>query len=731
MVNSFFTEDGKEIEEHKNLINIDFQNRIKKLKNDIFKVQLEIKNINPRDKKITKKRLYLKELQKEWFLKDQFNQEFKQAYIMDVHQEPKYKELYILKKELSAEQSILIEEKQVSNKIRLKEINEELTELKKKMEKITKTNSLIRLEYKMRIAFGFLKSRCGLDIRNKNFDVELENKEKYTGKFESYLNTEIDDDLNKTFIENLEDNLSMEKQKENILSSDVSNNYTKLNVLIYLLLPKEIKGDFLGFIKHNYYGLKNIEFIELEEEKTQKFFHNLRLFEKGVKNFDIFSYEVSDLCLEDKEDSFNKFCKDILNIKKTNINNNQQNHNIFNKNIILTLMKYYEHVFKLCNDVEVVGLLHFMAQNNEYKTVKETIESKKFKVGKYFRYSKFLEELTIKEIKNEVLTSKKSKNKVECQIRNNIAHVNYNDLFLKPLARKVEIKKLEQGFIETIGKLDIDFNILGYNFLNDFQMKKKSMIFNMNKYIKEEGKKEKTAREFIEKRNKEQGAKSKYKLKNINEIVNFLNMIELYKDNELKGIELEKFSELVGEIKVGKKKYNIKKVNSEEKKDVIIELSNDYGVLLGNYKRVSIMKIKEKLIELIDPQKGKEYSLTFKIYNKNKNRSKKLVFKILGEKIKVYLDGKSQEKDKLSIFEAGEKISIKYKFENQIFEIQSFIGNDDEVIHHHGVDFDKNEITTYKSVTFLKEMKKVLWPKDKLSKRWDYKHWIPCRPPVR
>ena len=148
------------------------------------------------------------------------------------------------------------------------------------------------------------------------------------------------------------------------LSNKVENNLFKFYVLTYILLPIEFKGDFLGFVKKHYYDIKNVEYLdenlneltneELDKIKNDSFFNKIRLFEKNSKKYNIFSKSI--LTQERVKEYFKRLEIPAKHYEYTG--SSGETKNIFNKNIVIPIFKYYEIVVKLYNDIEIAMLLY-------------------------------------------------------------------------------------------------------------------------------------------------------------------------------------------------------------------------------------------------------------------------------------------------------------------------------------------------------------------------------------
>lgn len=231
------------------------------------------------------------------------------------------------------------------------------------MEKITKRNSIIRLKYKMQITYSFIMEEFGGDIKRfkSEFDAsKIEKLREWEAKGSTYLKYRAKKFDSLIFQQSLEQ--IQDQHKNEWLSNDERNTLFKFYILTYILLPVELRGDFLGFVKKHYYDIKNVEFLnendvgltreKLEEMKDNSFFDKIRLFEKNSKKYNIF-----DISLLDSE-RLKKYLKLLnLDIPYTEYTDTDGKiKGIFNKNIIMPIFKYYQIVLKLYNDIELAIL---------------------------------------------------------------------------------------------------------------------------------------------------------------------------------------------------------------------------------------------------------------------------------------------------------------------------------------------------------------------------------------
>lgn len=607
-INSFFTEDGIEDTNFKEKVNIRFEEEIKELE------KLEYKQ---KEKKFKDKELELLKEQKD---------KLGTAYIWDIHNSTEYKKFYNERKREVEKYNQTLNGNR--DKKALNSHGEKLLKIKNDMESITKRNSIIRLKYKLQIAYVFLIEEFNGDIiKFKNeFDIaKVEKIEEYRACGEKYLNCK-----KKLKKEEFEKMLKELETTSEItwLSSNPENNLFKFYVLTYILLPLEFKGDFLGFVKKHYYDIKNVEYLDensealtneqLEKMKDDSFFNKIRLFEKNSKKYNIFSKTF----LDDRrvKEYFNKLNLGAKYFEYTVANGESKN--IFNKNIIIPIFKYYQIVIKLYNDIEIATLLYLSKlKDMKIEEVIDTLESKpKIKHYKLSELFKFFEDVLIDEKKFNP-TSKlevKEEQKNVVKVRNSLQHLNYENLLqsIIELNTKLEPKKIDKNSYQLAIDLRETFNYiekyldkfnsvnLDYNFLNDYYMKKEQFIFGQIKQT------DNIVANILETENKEE--KSINKIKEVERERELLKICKLnsdsFKKNKINSInKLYETYEILRKIVEDKKikKYediidnrvNLSKFKNKKKinkiKDLILKDSSD---ILGLYKRKITELLKEKII---------------------------------------------------------------------------------------------------------------------------------------
>ncbi len=565
-----------------------------------------------------------------------------EPYIWDIHQSKPYKELYNLRKEKVAQLSTLIAVgKNKENKIAITKLNKELLQLKNKMEEITKLNSIMKLEIKMQVAFGFLISNFGKNYSKKNKEKKLEKYRKidldlFLGKngFESSDFDKIDlyrkdkeiylKSSKNSFegIDKIDFNFGQLESRveplESFLSNKKENNLSKFYILMYLLLPVEMRGDLLGFVKKHYYDIKNIDFVEIEgktkdkikvnmEENQDKFFHNLRMFEKNSKKFEIINYGIIDFnqLRSDFDKIYEKFG---LNVEKLNFLEQkvEGESKIFDKNIILPIMKYYQHIFKLLNDIEIHALFKYSDEKSLHfnNSVQLLLEKN------HLNYS--------------FLLNKSGAKKVRFDLRNRIAHLNYKELISAYLNGINNVNKNIEDILDEIIRVGLDKELLDTNFINDFYQRKEQFIYNQ----KQINVVEVTDSKREEKFDKEKRLLEVYNLKSSNLDSILKKYLELVVIDENTPIINNKKMKFLSEVEVILPKTNnnkeklrkkIKEIEwfeeEEYKNNILGKLNRDSSDLLGIYKKYIIKNLKTKLINLFI--KGEKRYIHLDLYNKS------------------------------------------------------------------------------------------------------------------
>ena len=407
-------------------------------------------------------------------LKEVFKSKGKDYYI-DIHQNKEYKKLYNEHKKLVSKLSA------TSNGKEIADINNKIFELKDKMDKITKANSTNRLECKLRLAFGFIygyynnydefKKIFDTDIKANSFD-SLTNSD-YKRYFESTFDKEIEDEK----IADIEKHIDSLSLKNVIGDSEL----LKLILLIFIFLPKEIKGEFLGFVKKYYHDTKHI-FEDTKDTKDKDSLGiglRLKILDKNIRVLSVLKHSLS------QNAKYNKKAKEYYeegNANKKFYKKLGISHNIeeFDKSIYLPLFRYYSALYKLINDFEMYALSTHI-QDGEF--LDEQTQKRKFKNRGHYNFRKLL---------NETFGNENSAKSL-IDTRNEISHLNIEALFDCPLNKKKnykrgnrtinveELQKARENIVNYIKSKDT-IKVLGYDAVNDFTMKVVHLQTKLNVY---------------------------------------------------------------------------------------------------------------------------------------------------------------------------------------------------------------------------------------------------------
>lgn len=606
-VNTFFTCDGLEDPDFKRLITKNFENEMNTIKNSSKKNALSEKNLDR--------------------MESHFNLMGKTPYFWDIHTSKSYKNLYNRRKELIEKYNE--ELNGIGSKAEIKNINFELLELKKQMEKITKNNSLFRLKYKLQTAYAFLMIEFNGDLKSfKNgFDsTNLEKIQEYLNKKEEYLNFKILKDKSSFSLGNLEGQLKkmqneFNKKDSSYLDVDSKNNLFKFYILSYLMLPIEFKGDFLGFVKKHYYDIKNVDFLDeslgksnknLPDEKPNEelknlpndgFFHKIRLFEKNIKNYEVIKYSISN-----HEDMKKYFELLGLNVKYLEYKSTDEV-GIFNKNMLLSIFKYYQNVFKLYNDIEIHALLK-LAQNKTIN-LEETLA---FVEGKgsnsHLNFSNLLKKI------NRNTYEKKA------EIRNSIAHLDLKELIVDLFTNDLKLNEKVRDIIEFSLDNKLDKVDLGMDFINDYYMKKERFIFSQRRLVQNHT--IDTKRDLKKKQNDE--LMRKYRLN-----LDYNNLNKIYdRANKLRSIadSIESIDENKGlfiYIKVDNRAFL--KLDEKTRNRILIEDSSN---LMGIYREQIVKKLKKEIIKKFIY--NEEKMITINIYKESMKKIETFTIKVNRDK---------------------------------------------------------------------------------------------------
>ncbi|RXJ67159.1 hypothetical protein CRV08_11245 [Halarcobacter ebronensis] len=410
-------------------------------------------------------------------LKEYIKEKYNCHYFIDIHDNKEYKKIYNEHKKLISEnQNLQLNSKENGQKIKIN--NDRLEELKGKMNELTKANSLKRLEFKLRLAFGFIKVEYNIfkDFKNnfsedikKDMNIDLE-------KIKSYLDTSYSNNQffnykvynKKTKQKDIDKDIFDDIEKETLKELVENDSLLKIILLFYIFTPKELKGEFLGFIKKFYHDTKNIDKDTKDKEEPleqikQEVPLKLKILEKNLTILTIFNYSISlNIEYDKNNNSFyergNKFKKIYKDLK---ISHNQEE---FDKSLLAPLLKYYMNLYKLLNDFEIYLLLKYKNKDNLNKeSLNKLINDEQLKHNDHYNFTTLLSEYfnfdPKKNKKYETLTI----------LRNSISHQKIDNLIYnldknKILEQRVKIVELikEQRDIKETLKFDP---------INDFTMK--------------------------------------------------------------------------------------------------------------------------------------------------------------------------------------------------------------------------------------------------------------------
>lgn len=627
-INSMFTISGEEDKDFKDELRKDMDENIERLKKII--ADRKAKNAKRKDlEKVLEEARDFKSMGKV-----EGRRELDYPYEYDIHRSRLYKTIYNKRKEM-----VLKDSKNISGEgLSIGHLNKDIKDLNEKMKDITRANSKFRLEYKMKVAFGFLREEYDLDINKFKYDFNKDNQEQITEfatKRLTYLNSRLEKKDKER--ENLKKLIKDSKVKEriSIFSREEKNNLYKLYVLMYLLLPREARGNFLGFVKKNYYDLKQVEFIERdEEEKKDEFFHKLRLFEKNTRKLELTNYGLLDtskmkyIAGKDKDESSkNKddgYLKKVLknNLKKSGLSEKYIDDNILKdcEDVVLQdIIKYYEMIFKLINDVEIISIFKvgYKAEDKD----KHDKNKNYFKAGieegikaNNFNFSKIFGKSIIEENPNVYIRNKIAHNEIEALYKNilekNIINSNIEDIIGKSINNNILYYRKNKNSLDYLSR----------NHLNDYYKKKEQMMFRLEKSLGYESEK-------VD-RNKEEDENGKicksYGLyvEKDNEAGEKIDLDKLYEKKETVKKELDDkvavIEERRGKGEFGKSFKDLTRSRDDLKKDVMI---------LNRVWKSEIDKIAKKyVLEVL--KEGEVKILNIEVYNKEKEQSEEKHIKV-------------------------------------------------------------------------------------------------------
>ncbi|WP_255374260.1 type VI-C CRISPR-associated RNA-guided ribonuclease Cas13c [Tissierella sp. P1] len=620
-INTMITISGEEDREYKEKVIEHFNKKMENLSTYLEKLEKQdnAKRNNKRVYNLLKQKLIEQQKLKEWF---------GGPYVYDIHSSKRYKELYIERKKLVDRHSKLFEEGlDEKNKKELTKINDELSKLNSEMKEMTKLNSKYRLQYKLQLAFGFILEEFDLNIDtfinnfDKDKDLIISN---FMKKRDIYLNRVLDRGDNR--LKNIIKEYKF-RDTEDIFCNDRDNNLVKLYILMYILLPVEIRGDFLGFVKKNYYDMKHVDFIDKKDkEDKDTFFHDLRLFEKNIRKLEITDYSLSSgfLSKEHKVD-IEKKINDFINRNGAMKLPEDITIEEFNKSLILPIMKNYQINFKLLNDIEISALFKIAKDRSiTFKQAIDEIKNEDIKKNskKNDKNNHKDKNINFTQLMKRALHEKIPYKAGMYQIRNNISHIDMEQLYIDPLNSYMNSNKNNITISEQIEKI-IDVCVTGgvtgkelnNNIINDYYMKKEKLVFN----LKLRKQNDIVSIESQEKNKREEFVFKKYGLD--------------YKDGEINIIEvIQKVNSLQEELR------NIKETSKEKLKNKET-LFRDISLINGTIRKNINFKIKEMVLDIVRMDEIRHINIHIYYKGENYTRSNIIKFKyaIDGENKKYYL----------------------------------------------------------------------------------------------
>ncbi|KYL01414.1 hypothetical protein A2J05_02620 [Fusobacterium necrophorum subsp. funduliforme] len=686
-INDFFVSDGEENTVFKQIINEKFQSEMEFLGKRIS----ESEEKNPKlKKKFDSMKAHFHNINSE---------DTKEAYFWDIHSSSNYKTKYNERKNLVNEYTELLGSSKEKKLLReeITQINRKLLKLKQEMEEITKKNSLFRLEYKMKMAFGFLFCEFDGNISRFKDEFDASNQEKiiqYHKNGEKYLTYFLKEEEKEKFnLKKLQETIQ-KTGKENWLLPQNKNNLFKFYLLTYLLLPYELKGDFLGFVKKHYYDIKNVDFMDenqsskIIESKEDDFYHKIRLFEKNTKKYEIVKYSiVPDEKLKQYFKDLGIDTKYLILEQKSEVSGEKnkkvslKNNGMFNKTILLFVFKYYQIAFKLFNDIELYSLFFLREKSGKpfevfLKELKDKMIGKQLNFGQllYVIYEVLVKNKDLSEILSERIDYRKDMcfSAEIADLRNFLSHLNYSkflDNFMKINTNKsdenkevlipsIKIQKMIKFIEECNLQSQIDFD---FNFVNDFYMRKEKMFFIQLKQIfpdiNSTEKQKMNEKEEILRNRYHLTDKKNEQIKDEHEAQSqlyekILSLQKIYSSDKNNFYGRLKEEKLLFLGKQGKKKLSM-----EEIKD---KIAGDISDLLGILKKEITRDIKDKLTEKFRYCEEKLLNLSFYNHQDKKKEESIRVFLIRDKnsdnfKFESILDDGS---NKIFISKNGKEITI-------------------------------------------------------------------------
>lgn len=422
-------------------------------------------------------------------LKEFFNEEAnsEEIYFVDIHQNRDYKKLYIKHKNFVAKLYGNRDGKTIAR------LNRDISNIKKQMQEITDKNSTLRLEYKLRVAFGFIYTNYKNYMHFENsFDNDLK-----SGRFNNIdLSKIIEYYKNSYTNKDVRIRVTIKKiDKLNLNALIKDDNLLKIILLIFTFIPNELKGEFLGFIKRYYHDIKHID----EDSKEELEFNDglstslkLKILHKNIRKLTILKYSLATESKYNKKDNY--YYEDGHKTKRF-LSSLGVSHNIeeFDKTIYTPFFKYYSAMYKLINDFEIFALTQFDSSAN----LKEITMKEELKQDNEYNFKILLRETNLYD-ENIV------------KLRNKISHIDGEFLFSNPLNRRINISSMREKITNFIDSKNIK-KILGYDALNDLSMK----IIQQKTKLEANANKDEKINELIKNAQKANDYYSIYKLKAI------------------------------------------------------------------------------------------------------------------------------------------------------------------------------------------------------------------------
>lgn len=466
---------------------------------------IELSKINKFFIKISQKKPAFNKLINSFLSKDGIeNQEFKEYlktknydYFEDIHTNSKYKKIYISHKELIGKKQAL-EFGENPDGQKLKEFNDKLQKLKEEMNNITKENSLKRVEVKLRLAFGFIANEYDYKFKNfnENFTLDIKDTNKIL-KYKTSSNEKLKQYFESTFSEksffNYKTNFKDKKTGQTIikdksifnlienetLESIVNeSNILQIITLLYLFIPKELQGEFVGFILKIYHHTKNISTDtkqdEVSIENTQNSFSlKLKILAKTLRGLQLFKYSLSHNTLFNKKE---EFFYEKGNKWKNIYKNLQISHNLdeFDIHLVVPIIKYHINLFKLLGDFEIYALLRYAKKENLEDKLSFLTNNLKYK--NHYNFGTLLNKVF-----NIDTNYKNNPSNIQHikQLRNDISHQNIKNI-IDSFEKNIILSQREE-IINYLKTMEDDIKqTLYYNPINDFTMKTIQYLKSLN-----------------------------------------------------------------------------------------------------------------------------------------------------------------------------------------------------------------------------------------------------------